>query len=80
MKYEDFVKMLNQKVTYKLHQYYALKFLLGTKNGIPVLIMFNDNNILKISQNKTEIIISNDILSTCIDIIYLLFYDYENKY
>lgn len=66
-------------MTYDLHRYYALKYIIGTKDGIPVLLLFNDNYVLKISQNNKEIITSIDIVSTCIDTIYLMFYDHDRK-
>ena len=61
----------------KNNQYYRLLFIIGAKLGVPILILFDDNKIIKIYDGKSELVPDYDDLNNSIDNIYLLFYSID---
>lgn len=71
---EEVKEILFKTIAEKLNIYYEISFIIGTKNGVPTLILFDGNKIVKIYDNKSEIISNDDELTASIDLIYMLLY------
>lgn len=78
-KNEDCQKKFDQAFSEGCNCIYKISFILGSKNDVPVLLMFNQKTKLryfgtKVSQNKIEVFKSKEKFLDSIDTIYLLFY------
>lgn len=82
--YKESLKRANNIMNEENQDYYVISFIIGAKNGVPVLVMLNQETKLeyygmKVSENKTEIIKSKEEIPTFIDTIYLLFYQISDN-
>lgn len=78
-KNEDCQKKFDQEFSEECNCIYKILFILGSKNDVPVLLMFNQKTKLryfgtKVSQNKIQVFKSKEKFLDSIDTIYLLFY------
>lgn len=69
-----YAKYFNEHVSELNNTYIQLSSIIGTKNGVPILIIFDGNKMYKIYDNKSEQISNYDEFSTSIDQIYIWYY------
>lgn len=57
--------------------YCNLSFIIGTKNGIPILLLINQSCIVKVYDNKSEMFENDESIMNSLDTIYMLYYSID---
>lgn len=69
--------VINEMVAKKSKRYFQLSFIIGAKNGVPTLILFDGSKMIKIYDGKSEPIEEDEDLTYSLDLIYMLYYSPE---
>lgn len=64
----------NKKCNEKTKVYYQMTFIIGSKGGIPVLILFSENCAICSADNSTKILNDYKEISDSIDCVYMIYY------
>lgn len=60
--------------------YFQLSFAIGSKEGIPSLLLFNDAGVIKISDGSTTQLNEYENIIKCLDTIYMIYYSIDDEF
>lgn len=75
LKNKKLSKRLSKQISQRCKNYFNLSFILGSKSKIPTLILFTNNTIVKICNNKLLLLDDINDLSKIFDEIYIYYYN-----
>lgn len=69
----------NNKYLKKIDQWFQIQFIIGSKKGIPILLLINDAQSISLCDNSSKIAADYGDLDDSIDTIYMVYYSIDEK-